>query len=421
MDTQKILVSLIAALVLTAALTVVVSAQDEIAIGPVTINGVELEARATTHIGLIAGDSVPVRVLFQVRNASDKTYKDVKVKAWLSGSRTEISDSTDVMDVKPGRTYTSLLSLQMPSDIDPEEEYTLKVSVEGRDVDVDESFTVVLQRESYNLGVLSVETENSVVAGDDLKVEVVVKNKGLRDLEDVYVIARIPALGIEKRAYVTGDLVSDATCDEDDETKEDCNDKDESDDDSSVKVMTLTIPANAEPGVYSLEVVGYTSDDADQVKKNVIVEAGDEKNDVLTAVTSKQLASGEETTFDLIIVNTGSKLGVYEIVPESVNGVAISVAEPIATVSPESSKVVKVTAKAVGQQGTYTFGVNVNSGNELVKRVTYTVEVAGRKLTEGVAVLTVVLAIIFVVLLIVLIVLLTRKPQRLEETGESYY
>jgi preprotein translocase subunit SecG len=72
------------------------------------------------------------------------------------------------------------------------------------------------------------------------------------------------------------------------------------------------------------------------------------------------------------------------------------------------------------------FRVNVLSGNVIVGTVEFdnasiTTGTTDNGQAAGVVILTVILVIIFVVLLIVLIVLLTRKPDREDELGESYY
>jgi hypothetical protein len=110
------------------------------------------------------------------------------------------------------------------------------------------------------------------------------------------------------------------------------------------------------------------------------------------------------------------------LIPGTVEGLVVSVAEPIVTVPAGSSKVVRVNVRAGEKEGTYSFSVDVTSQGELVKKVVMNANVSERALgTSNVAILTVILAIIFVVLLIVLIVLLTRKPARPEEFEESYY
>jgi hypothetical protein len=299
----------------------------------------------------------------------------------------------------------------LPSDLDSlEEEFTLVVRLETKTDHFEEEFTLKIQREGHSLEILSVDAQRSVDAGSLLPVTVVLKNRGSHELDDVFVTVSIPALDIKKNGYF-GDLTA--------TDKDNGNDNDN--DDARERTLFLQIPTDAEEGLYEVEVRAHSLDAETSVTKNVFISGVREASDVLTAVTGKEIPVGETVTYDLIIVNSGSKLGVYEIIPETVDNLIVSVDEAIVTVQPDSSRVVRVRVTGT-QKGTYSFGVNVNSaGNELVKRVALSATVTGAKqLTGNVFILTVVLAIIFIVLLIVLIILLTRKPQKTEE-GESYY
>ena len=95
--------------------------------------------------------------------------------------------------------------------------------------------------------------------------------------------------------------------------------------------------------------------------------------------------------------------------------------EPVIAVPAGNSKAIKYDVSAA-KAGTYTFTANIYSSGNLVKTETFTANVQGTGIAGNATVLlTVVLAIIFVVLLVVLIVLLTRKPEKKEDFGESYY
>ena len=144
---------------------------------------------------------------------------------------------------------------------------------------------------------------------------------------------------------------------------------------------------------------------------------------VVSAVNSKTFAVGETESYSLTLVNAGDRVRIYELILETSSGLTLSVEEPVVVVSAGDSKTVKVLASAKNQ-GKFDFAVNVNSDNELVQRQSYRANVEGRTFGgagNATVLLTVILAIIFVVLLVVLIVLLTRKPEKSEEFGESYY
>jgi hypothetical protein len=193
--------------------------------------------------------------------------------------------------------------------------------------------------------------------------------------------------------------------------------------DSAERTVYLQIPSDAKAGVYNLEVEASNADTTATAVKSVAIAGSEQKSEVLTAVTSKEIASGDTVTYDLVLINSGDKIAVYDIVPEDAQNLIVNVDEPIVTVPADSSKTVKVSVKAGDVMGTFNFAVNVNQDDKLVKRENFSAVVTKKGFTSNnnVIVLTVILAIIFVVLLIVLIVLLTRKPVKTEEFGESYY
>ena len=124
----------------------------------------------------------------------------------------------------------------------------------------------------------------------------------------------------------------------------------------------------------------------------------------------------------------------YELSIDAPTGLTVEADQPFVAIPAGASETVKIAAKA-DKAGKYLFTVSVYSDGNLVEKKSFTATVEGK--SKGVVssvttsddgsainttvVLTVVLAIIFVVLLVVLIVLLTRKPQKSEELGESYY
>ena len=145
---------------------------------------------------------------------------------------------------------------------------------------------------------------------------------------------------------------------------------------------------------------------------------------VVAPIQSKTFKVGETADYDLVLVNSGNQLKVFQLAVESPSGLTVTVSEPVVALSAGASKTVKISATSA-KEGTQVFTVNVHSGSQLVGSESFTASVEG---TSGISsagnsavLLTVVLAVIFVVLLIVLIVLLTRKPVKTEEFGESYY
>lgn len=409
---QKSVFSLILALFTLLAATAFVSAAtgDLTTNWDITVDGIDVSG--STISGIEAGETIPIKVVFDaVENASD-----VRVKVWIDGYRSEISDKTGRFELVDGSSYRKLLSLTVPGDIDPTEDYSLIVRISDKTDYDEEEFTLRLQRESYNLEVLDVQAPGVVSPGSTVAVDVVLKNRGMHDLEDIFVEAGIAELGAVRRVYF-GDLSPQDSCEDDDDDNNDC-DKD----DAVERRIYLTIPSNAAAGVYNLEVEASNVDSTDSVSKTIVVSSEGARSDVFSGVASRTLDIGEEVTYDLVIVNSGQNLKVYNLVPEDASGLIVDV-DPVVTVAGGASKTVKVRVKATesAEEGTQTVVINVESADELVEKVTFTANVERSQMQGSVVVLTVVLAIVFIVLLIILIVLLTKKPATIETEETSYY
>ena len=391
---------------ITLALLLVANVSAFGTISQVEVNGVE--ALGGVELAHFSGQTVPVLIVFD----ADSSATDVRVKAWISGER-ENTVSTERFDVIADRTYSRVVSVPLPSDLDEnlDEDLKLNILVESRqDGTADEVvIPLTVQRESYVIDVLDADLASKVVAGEVLTVDVVLKNFGRRFANDNFVRVSIPALGIEDRAYF-GDL---SALDQSDPDKEDAVER----------RLFLRIPSNAPAGVYNVEVEAFNDDSVATLTRKVAVVGAEAGTTVVAPVHSKSFNAGETGTYTMTLVNTGDRIMVYELIVESSSGLDVTVDEAVVAVPAGTSRTVKVMATA-DKAGEYGFAVNVYSGSELVKRESFTAEVTGgRTIGTGnvTVVLTVILAIIFIVLLVVLIVLLTRKPEKREEFGESYY
>jgi len=348
-----------------------------------------------TKVSVIAGDSIVVQVFFK----SKVNATDVRVKAEIEGDKLDIDARTDSFDVEAGKTYMKILKLTVPFELqeDLSEDFTLNVKIWNGDCK-SESDDVILrvQRPSYNPVIKSISTTSNVEAGDNIPVDFVIKNVGYNDLDDLYVTASISALGIEKTSYF-GDLVplQDGDCADDDIC--DATGLNEDDDDTANGRIFLKIPFEVQSGIYTLEIKVANDDVTFEKVKQIVIE-----NDFETNV----FASGN----DLWIVNPTNKVVGYKIIPESA-----SVSESIVFVPAGSSKVIKVSPE--GEAKVNVFTIN----GELVSTVTFNGEAKLDSVSNPVVILTVILIIVFLVLLVVLIVLITKKPEKTDEFGESYY
>ena len=348
-----------------------------------------------------AGETLEIKVSFTaLKNASN-----VILEVELAGSRMHAEEQTSYFNVEAGVGYVKTIKLTVPYELKDEvsDDLSLNVKLWNGDFETEESCDLRVQRPSYNADVMSIEVSQTVVAGEILLVDVVLKNIGYNDLDDTYVTVSIPALGIEKTSYF-GDLIAV---------------EDDDNDDFVRGKFYLRIPYEAEDGIYTIEAKA-SNDDLNIVESKEIIVKNDFSNgNVIVTSFRKIVATGEDAEYSFMLVNPTNQLKVYNIVTESSDKLYTKANTAVVAVPAGTSKTVIVTANAA-EEGEYTFNVNVLSGNELEDVVTFSLSTEGSK-TNPIAVLTVILAIIFLVLLVVLIVLLGKKPQKSEEFGESYY
>lgn len=377
-----------------------------------SVDGIELNSVATNNtaspitLATYAGETVPVRVYF----TADSDAKDVKVKVELSSGNYESDGSYFFGNVvSDGRVYrTGVMNIELPADLrdDLYKNLSLRVTILADDSVVSySSYTIAIQRNSYQMDVLSLDYDNTVSAGQTVPVSVVIKNRGFENADDGFVLVSIPELGVSAKSYF-GDLVAVENC------SDDCNT-----DDSVVKVLNLVIPESAKAGSYSLVAKVYNADSVTAVTKSISVD-GSTTNQVIPTQTSQDIKAGETKTYDLILVNSGSKVAVYRL--SAVSGSALSVSVPsVITVDAGSSKTVQVsvTASDEATKGVQSFTVNVNGQSTTLNANV----VSGSSISVSTIALTVVLVIVFVVLLVVLVVLLTKKDKPAEEVETSYY
>lgn len=396
MNTKNLMVSFMATAI---ALFLVATASAFTVSGDLTDNEVlEIDGIVVdgSDVSVIAGETIVIQTFFD----AEEDATNVRVKAEIEGDKLDMDVRTNSFDVEEGKRYVKTLKLKVPFDLRDElsDDFELSIKVWNGDFKSEwEDIVLRVQRPSFNPIIKSISTVNNIEAGETIPVDIVVKNVGYNDLDDLYVIASIEALGLEKTAYFgdlvpleEGDCLSDSICNAWGTPNED-------DEDTVSGRIFLKLPFEVESGVYTLDVK-VTNDDVtlEKVKQIAI------KNDFETNV----FASGN----DLWLVNPTNKVMGYRIVAESA-----SVSENVVFVPAGSSKVVKVSPE--GEAKVNVFKIN----GEVVSTVAFSGEAETETVSNSVVILTIILAIIFVVLLVVLIVLITKKPEKADEFGESYY
>ncbi len=386
MNSKRILVSflLIASVLFLASAVSALGTSSE----TVKVNDVDVASAS-----VIAGDTIEVKVAFTADNAllTWVSASDVRMKVTLEGDKGDVTSVTPYFDMKDGKVYTKTLTLKVPSDFDNDElskDLTLSVKIWNSDdeVDFENEYSLSVQRPSYDVAIKSVMVDNSVDAGQVLPVDVVIKNVGYNEANDLYITVSIPELNIEKKVYF-GDLVTTAYDGTDEDAENTVSGR-----------LYLEIPYGAKSGVYALEVTAENDETSNTVKQDLTV---------INGFPDIAMKSGN----DLVLLNPTNQLKVYTV---AYGTTQLSVIVPAA-----SSKNVQIETPTSGE---YNFDVSVLSGETLLSKVNFSGTAnQSVQLTSPVMVLTVILAVVFLVLLVVLVVLITKKPQKAEEFGESYY
>ncbi len=399
MNAKRTLVSFLAIATLLILATSMVSA-----LAFTTSESVKIDDVLVNSATAIAGESVTFTVTFTVLdgtadgfdndgdsvldNPEESIYvfgtedisANVRVRAELQGAEGDSTTTSSYFDVETGKTYVETLTLKVP-EVDEDllsEDMDLTVKIWNSDIETELYPVLRVQRESFTVEIRSVLVSNSIAAGQLSPVDVVLENTGYNDLEKLDVTVRILELGVETTAYF-GDLAVEP----------------EDDDDDSVRLY-LQVPYDVASGIYTLEVEVYNKDFSEVTERQVAVTNG---------FPEVVLKSGS----NLLVLNPTNNLKAYTVVYPS--------ADLIIPVQAGSSKLVPITIP----EGEYTFDVFVFDGDQLVGTVNFSGTSEAETLASPVVVLTVILAVIFLVLLVVMIVLITKKPEKAEEFGESYY
>jgi hypothetical protein len=384
MNAKNILVSvlLIASILFSAVAVSAYSTSADYSNLIVKINGDTVDD-ATELPALTVGDTVTVQVKFTSVAVEDS----IKIKATLEGEDDDVVVTTSAFDVEEGENYVKTLTLKVPSELDDDEtsaDFALTLEIGDDEIELGD---LHVQRESYNVAIKSILTSSTLSSGASVPVQIVLENDGYNDLDDLYVTVSIAELGIQKQVYF-GDLVNvEYVC------SGDCDDEEN----SVVGTVYLDVPYNAKSGVYTLSVEVSSDDSKNTATKQVTIE---------NSVSDIVMKSGNS----LVLLNPTSKLAVYKVNYEG-NSVAV-------VIPAQSSQTVPI---EVPVSGDYKFDVSVFSGDTLLSTVNFEGTSEATQTTSPVLVLTIILAIVFLVLLVVLVVLITKKPQKAEEFGESYY
>lgn len=370
--------------------TALVSAESDLYnIIRVEVNGIRVSNGAdTVHVELSDPTEIDVwidgtgNVTFCPDGDVDDCAVEVKVRAWIGGYEyDDIEATSDTFAIEPGVSYKETLTLDVPADLDVEDQndFTLYVEVYDSSDEERESYNLFVERPRHTLDIVDVIYDQSVTAGDFLGVEVRVENLGEKKEEDI------------KVSVALEDLATDATYIDELAAFEEENEDEE---DSDSVWFLLEVPEDAIAGDYSLEIVVSYNNGYDSIEQTYSVEVESastevgaeeeaeepEETEPTTSLSSTSLegTAGETTSMTVTITNTGSETETFTVSAQGITQWATSTVTPSSvTIDAGTSEQVTIAVTPNDDAtGSYTFSVQVvDAAGELVEDVSVTMTV----------------------------------------------
>jgi uncharacterized membrane protein len=361
-------------------------------------------------VALFAGSYVDLRFAFT--SLTDES--DVRIEASIEGYKKDIEDKTDRFDVVAGRVYTKTLKLYLPTDMDAQDEYTLFVRVASKDLSDEFEYALTLQRESYKLDILNVEYVNTIDSGDDVIFNVIIKNRGSHNVDDIFVTVKIPELGIQKTSYA-GDLAP-----------YDC-DKNCSKDDAVEKNILVTIPSGTKAGTYAVEIKA-SDGDSSAVEIDEIEIAGKSASkgtgiEILSQQNLQDIEAGKEGEYTLTLLNTENEARTVTITLGTRAGLIITADPKIVTIPANEAKDIKITVAtdSATQTGTYNVPLTISTDtDEEVGQIGITANVIKASGAKRVSLITITIILVIILIALILFLVLTSKSSKSDEEGNEY-
>ena len=415
----KLLTTLLILLIGVLGISTLVSASSDITISRVTVDDVELLLSDPTlnTVSFERGNTIEVRVEFM----STGPHSDARVRTWISGYEfDDVSDKTAPFDMVQGVRYVKTLHLDIPEDIDVEgvdnDRFSLKIEISGKDEAlIVETFTLKIDKIRHKLNIMDVifYPSNTVEPGRALRAVVRVENLGQQKEDDVLVRVSIPDLGISTRTYIDELSADQESNDDDEETS------------ASSRDLVLTIPQDAKPGEYDVEVdVEYSRghetvtkrstilvEESGSVTPSVVTPTGSEAPQAIISIdtTTQDIAQGSEALYKVMVANLGKERILYTVAIEGEGAWGTSRVSP-SFISVDSNQAgeafVYLKANDNAPIGQQSFRVNVLSNGKTVKTLDLRANVVAKATQLGnLGLLKNGLEISFVILIVILIIL----------------
>ncbi len=394
-----------------------------ITVTDVIVNDDSLNANQTIKTQFEKDSELEVRVKLQTDGST--VVEDVEVRAFITGNKDTIEDSTKPFDVEPNTIYTKELNLELPERV-YDRDYQLRVVVSSPNSDtISYVYPLVIDAVDHAITIkeATLSPYDKVLAGRALTAVVRLKNYGQKDEDDVKVVVSIPELGVKAVDYI---------------------DEIEKDETVSSEELLLRIPANTKSGSYEVEVEAFYDDYDESTTASYTIYVDGEaqpsqvsgKTTITVGITSQTAARGENgVIFPLSLSNEANNAKTYTLAVSGADAwatVKLSPSNVVVLNSGETKQVyVYVAANENSALGEKVFSVDVKAGNEVVEQIPLKVDVlesAQSNAWEGVKKALLVGVILLVVLIVVLAVVIAYQrrmkggeEKASDEIAQTYY
>lgn len=344
----------------------IVASADVVNLGVayVEINGHKVEDNERIEVRRGETLDLEVKVVAPEEILGEDNYvENVQIQSLLVYKYSQYDDSvqdmTKTFNLQYGTTAIKDLSVQIPVRMDAEDDMLLHLTVYADNMaaysltyrldirGVDDDAAVVIT-EAYM-------SPSSVMAGRGTKVTVKVKNYGDEDLDDVTLIARIPALNLQ-----------------DVETLDEL----EADEKETFENLILRIPENTVPGVYeviyTLKFDEYESttykDTITVLASEVETSASSSSKSMITVPSTQTIAAGTSgTAYPIMITNMGKDAKAYQLTVQGMDAWGTARFDPASTVVVPAGQTVTAFLYVSANEdvsGEKVFQLTVNDGAE---------------------------------------------------------
>lgn len=376
---------------------------------PVSITSVKVNGAKVNDYSSVSvdnGETIDIDISYLGQKNADNARFRVEIEGYEHAT---LDDSTSLFTVKKGVSSSKSLSLNLPSDMDSQEEYVLRIfgSNDLSGLTYKEySLYVDTQRHRVDISDLVMSPETGVEAGQAVIANVRVTNRGQKVQDSVKVVIEVPELNVRASSYVTNLDLDESITSED---------------------MYLGVPSNAAAGVYTANVYTQYNDGYTQSQAKfdfVVLASSDAKNNrlIISAGNIEELVAGKESTVEIVVGNPSSQSKAISVVPGNMDWAKVDINPSFAMVQAGADKTYQIEVTPYNDvRGTQTLSLLIKEENDVVKELNIPVVFEEAEEEAGMSWLHIVLIALIVLLIVVLLILLISLLRgRKDESNDSF-